>query len=49
MFLIMIVRYTVCITLAPFNSNIIMLLTLRVLQGIAVAVIPLSTKMVRDV
>jgi MFS family permease len=35
--------------LAPFSSDISTLLALRVLQGVAVAVIPLSAKIVRDV
>lgn len=49
MFLVVMVCYTIGIILAPFSSDISTLLALRVLQGVAVAVIPLSAKMARDV
>ncbi len=49
MFLIVIVAYTIGVSLAPFSSNITSLLAIRVLQGVAVAVIPLGSKIVRDV
>jgi predicted MFS family arabinose efflux permease len=43
------VCYTAGISIAPFSPDISTLLVLRVLQGVAVVVIPLSAKMVRDV
>jgi MFS family permease len=49
MFLIVIGAYTVGVALAPLSLNITTLLAIRVLQGVAVAVIPLGSKIVRDV
>jgi MFS family permease len=49
MFLVVMVCYTAGISLAPFSPDISTLLALRVVQGVVVAVIPLSAKMVRDV
>jgi MFS family permease len=40
--------FTVGTILAPFSPNISTLLALRVLQGIAVASTPISTKLIRD-
>jgi MFS family permease len=48
MLMIMMVCFTVGTILAPFSPNISVLLALRVLQGIAVASTPISTKLIRD-
>jgi MFS family permease len=48
MLMIMMVCFTVGTILAPFAPNISTLLALRVLQGIAVASTPISTKLIRD-
>ena len=48
MLMIMMVCFTVGTILAPFAPNIATLLALRVLQGIAVASTPISTKLIRD-
>jgi MFS family permease len=48
MLMIMMVCFTVGTILAPFSPNISTLLALRVLQGIAVASTPISTKLIRD-
>jgi len=48
MLMIMMVCFTVGTILAPFSPNIAVLLALRVLQGIAVASTPISTKLIRD-
>jgi MFS family permease len=49
MFLIVMICYSVGISLAPFSQDINSLLALRVLQGVGVAVIPLGSKIIRDV
>src|SRR6266516_3405393 len=48
MLMIMMLCFTVGTILAPFAPNISTLLALRVLQGIAVASTPISTKLIRD-
>ena len=48
MLMVMMVFFTVGTILAPFAPNISTLLALRVLQGIAVASTPISTKLIRD-
>jgi MFS family permease len=48
MLMIMMICFTVGTILAPFSPNISVLLALRVLQGIAVASTPISTKLIRD-
>jgi len=48
MLMVMMVCFTVGTILAPFAPNISTLLALRVLQGIAVASTPISTKLIRD-
>jgi MFS family permease len=48
MLMVMMTCFTVGTILAPFAPNISTLLALRVLQGIAVASTPISTKLIRD-
>ena len=48
MLMVMMVCFTVGTILAPFAPNISTLLALRVVQGIAVASTPISTKLIRD-
>src|SRR5438093_9175018 len=48
MLMLMLVCFTVGTILAPFAPNISTLIALRVLQGIAVASTPISTKIIRD-
>jgi MFS family permease len=48
MLMIMMICFTVGTVLAPFSPNISVLLGLRVLEGIAVASTPISTKLIRD-
>ena len=48
MLMVMMICFTVGTILAPFSPNISTLLALRVLQGIAVASTPISTKLIRD-
>jgi MFS family permease len=48
MLMVMMACFTVGTILAPFAHNISTLLALRVLQGIAVASTPISTKLIRD-
>jgi MFS family permease len=48
MLMLMMVCFTVGTILAPFAHNISTLLVLRVLQGVAVASTPISTKLIRD-
>lgn len=48
MLMMMMVCFTVGTILAPFAHNISTLLALRVLQGVAVASTPISTKLIRD-
>jgi MFS family permease len=48
MLLLMMTCFTVGTILAPFSHNIYTLIGLRVLQGIAVASTPISTKIIRD-
>src|SRR6476620_6619672 len=48
MLMVMMICFTVGTILAPFSPNISVLLALRVLQGIAVASTPISTKLIRD-
>jgi MFS family permease len=48
MLMIMMICFTIGTVLAPFSPNISVLLALRVLQGIAVASTPISTKLIRD-
>jgi MFS family permease len=46
--MVMMTCFTVGTVLAPFSPNIYILLGLRVLEGIAVASTPISTKLIRD-
>jgi MFS family permease len=46
--MIMMICFTVGTILAPFAPNFSILIALRVLQGIAVATTPISTKLIRD-
>ncbi len=46
--MIMMLCFTVGTILAPFAPNFSVLIALRVLQGIAVATTPISTKLIRD-
>jgi MFS family permease len=46
--MIMMLCFTVGTILAPFAPNFSILIALRVLQGIAVATTPISTKLIRD-
>jgi MFS family permease len=48
MLMIMMICFTVGTILAPFSPDISTLLAFRVLQGIAVASTPISTKLIRD-
>jgi MFS family permease len=48
MLMVMMICFSVGTILAPFSHNIAILLGLRVLQGIAVASTPISTKLIRD-
>jgi MFS family permease len=48
MLMVMMICFTVGTVLAPFSPNIAVLLGLRVLEGIAVASTPISTKLIRD-
>ena len=48
MLMIMMACFTIGTILAPFSHNIYTLIGLRVLQGIAVASTPISTKIIRD-
>jgi MFS family permease len=48
MLMVMMTCFTAGTILAPFSPNISTLLALRVLQGIAVASTPISTKLIRD-
>jgi MFS family permease len=48
MLMMMMACFTIGTILAPFAPNISTLLALRVLQGIAVASTPISTKLIRD-
>src|SRR6476660_7864052 len=48
MLMVMMICFTVGTILAPFSPNIYILLGLRVLEGIAVASTPISTKLIRD-
>lgn len=48
MLMVMMICFTVGTILAPFSPNIAVLLGLRVLEGIAVASTPISTKLIRD-
>lgn len=48
MLMVMMLCFTVGTLLAPYSPNIAVLLALRVLQGIAVASTPISTKLIRD-
>ena len=48
MLMVMMACFTIGTILAPFSPNISTLLALRVLQGIAVASTPISTKLIRD-
>jgi MFS family permease len=41
--------YTVGVVLAPFTQDIYVLLALRALQGVAVAVVPIATRIARDI
>src|SRR5918995_3502763 len=43
------VCYTVGVVLAPFTQDIYVLLALRALQGVAVAVVPITTRIARDI
>ena len=49
MLLLVFICYTVGVILAPFTQDIYILLGLRVLQGVAVAVVPISTRIARDI
>jgi MFS family permease len=48
MLMVMMICFTVGTVLAPFSPNYPILLVLRVLQGIAIASTPISTKLIRD-
>jgi MFS family permease len=48
MLMVMMICFTVGTVLAPFSPNMAILLALRVLEGIAVASTPISTKLIRD-
>ena len=48
MLMMMMACFTIGTILAPFSHNIYTLIGLRVLQGIAVASTPISTKIIRD-
>ena len=48
MLMVMMICFTVGTVLAPFAPNFPVLLVLRVLQGIAVASTPISSKLIRD-
>jgi MFS family permease len=49
MLLLVFVCYVVGVVLAPFTENIYTLLALRVLQGVAVALVPIATRIARDI
>ena len=48
MLMVMMLCFTIGTILAPFSPNIYILLGLRILEGIAVASTPISTKLIRD-
>jgi MFS family permease len=48
MLLVVFICYTVGVILAPFTENFYTLIGLRVLQGIAVALVPVSVRIARD-
>jgi MFS family permease len=48
MLMVMMICFSVGTILAPFSPNYVVLLGLRVLEGIAVASTPISTKLIRD-
>jgi MFS family permease len=48
MLMVMMICFSVGTVLAPFSPNYAVLLGLRVLQGIAIASTPISTKLIRD-
>ena len=48
MLLLVFMCYTVGVVLAPFTQDIYVLLGLRALQGVAVAVVPIATRIARD-
>jgi MFS family permease len=49
MLLLVFICYTVGVVLAPFTQDIYVLLALRTLQGVAVAVVPVATRIARDI
>jgi MFS family permease len=49
MLLLVFMCYTVGVVLAPFTQDIYVLLSLRALQGVAVAVVPIATRIARDI
>jgi MFS family permease len=49
MLLLVFICYSVGVLLAPFTQDIYTLLGLRVLQGIAVALVPIATRIARDI
>lgn len=49
MLLLVFMCYTVGVVLAPFTQDIYVLLALRALQGVAVAVVPIATRIARDI
>ena len=49
MLLIVFICYTVGVILAPFTHDIYTLIGLRILQGVAVAVVPVSIRIAREI
>ena len=49
MLLIVFICYIAGVVLAPFTQDIYILLALRALQGVAVAVVPIATRIARDI
>ena len=49
MLLLVFLCYIVGVILAPFTQDIYVLLALRALQGVAVAVVPIATRIARDI
>jgi MFS family permease len=49
MLLLVFMCYIVGVVLAPFTQDIYVLLALRALQGVAVAVVPIATRIARDI
>jgi len=49
MLLVVFICYTVGVILAPFAQNFSTLIALRILQGVAVALVPVSVRIARDI